>query len=137
MLGTSAVFYNHLRCFLIFALAGYQRVATGDRTAARCRLNLRLGCVVLVRFARVIGNLYGCFLQKPAKYSQIQRFSDRPASNATFTGQFLVHLSMEFTPRHDNVEEVANVPAKIMKHKQFYIHGTLYAQQGYRRGNPS
>jgi hypothetical protein len=44
---------------------------------------------------------------------------------------------MEFTLHDNNVDEVANVPAKMMKDKQFYIHGTLHAHQGYRRGNLS
>jgi hypothetical protein len=97
------------------------------------KLTLRLRRFGAIR--PVVGNLYGCWLQKAARYPQIQCLSDGPASNATFMGQFLIRLSMEFTLHHYNVDEAANVPAKIMKHKQFYIRGTLYARQGYRRGN--
>jgi len=53
MWGMSAVFYNRIALFLIFAPGRVPERSVGARTAAPVSSKLTLGCVVLGRFARL------------------------------------------------------------------------------------
>ena len=99
MSGTSAVFYNRIAPFLIFARGRVPERGDGGCTACPVSTKLTLGLHRFGAIRRLEEISTAVPYKKPQDILKFNVFSDRPARNTTFAGEFLIHLSVEFTLR--------------------------------------